>query len=68
MENEVSIPVAKEELQRVLNTMIRYSRHSGYMGKKDAEDPLRFYDSNPDFGGAFVTREDLVGWIEDFGK
>ena len=60
--------VTKEELQNVLNTMIRYSRTSGYMTK--IEGKLTFFDGQPfdenNVGGASVTKDELIEWVTQY--
>lgn len=59
--------VSLQELQGVLNTMNQYNRQSGYMAF-DNGGKFRFFDSMPSFGGAYVTKEDVEGYVRDYGK
>ena len=55
------------ELKNILYKMDYYKRESGYIAE-DILDNLTFFDSEPSFGGAFVTREDILDFIEVFEK
>lgn len=64
---DVGEKVSLQDLQNILNTMNQYNRQSGYMAF-DNGGKFRFFDSMPSFGGAYVTKEDVEGYIKDYNK
>lgn len=61
------VRIYKADLEDVLQKMIFYKRTSGYIAH-DLSGRLAFFDSEPSFGGVYVTRDEIVGYINDFGK
>lgn len=57
--------VTLEELQAVLYKMDFYKRNCGFIAN-DSSGNLCFFDSEPSFGGAFVTREDILTYINEY--
>lgn len=55
----------KEDLQNVLDTMRFLRRESGYVAV-DEENKLRFFESEPIQGSAFITREDILWFIDNY--
>ena len=67
MENAFKKMEESHRLKNILYKMDYYKRESGYIAE-DILDNLTFFDSEPSFGGAFVTREDILDFIEVFEK
>lgn len=61
MEDKITL----EELQGVLYKMDFYKREQGFIAK-DLSGKLNFFDSEPSFGGAFITREDIIKFINEY--
>lgn len=57
--------VALKMLQDVLKTMNLHNRENGYIAV-DSKNVLKFYDAMPSFGGAFVTKDDIINYIKNF--
>ena len=57
--------VTLDELRNVLYKMDFYNRESGYISS-DIFGKLAFFDSEPSFGGAFITREDILHYINTY--
>jgi len=53
------------DLKNILYKMDFYKRESGYIAE-DIFGSLTFFDSEPSFGGAFITREDIIHYINTF--
>jgi hypothetical protein len=58
MKEETEDKLTVEEVESVLQTMQFYRRLSGYISR-NAEGRLLFYDSEPSFGGCYVTIEQI---------
>lgn len=56
-----------EELQSILETMNRYNREDGYMAYNNGG-KLEFYDSYPFNGGAYITKQDLINYINQYNN
>lgn len=61
----MEIKITKQDLQNVLNIMIRYRKLNGYFGP-DESGKVQFYDSEPSFGAAFVTLKDIKRYIKNY--
>ena len=57
--------VTLQDLQNVLNKMDFYKRTWGFIAH-DLSGTLTFFDSEPSFGGAYVTREDILQYINEY--
>jgi hypothetical protein len=64
-QEETSTPVTLEELQNVLYKMNFYKREWGFIAN-DLSGKLTFFDSEPSFGGAYVTKEDILNYIQEY--
>jgi hypothetical protein len=53
------------DLQNILYKMDYYQRESGFIAE-DILGNLTFFDSEPSFGGAFITRGDILDFIDIF--
>lgn len=62
---ETSQPVTLNDLKSVLEKMNRYKRKAGYM-VFDLAGKLEFFDSEPSFGGAYVTKSDVLSYIASY--
>lgn len=60
-ENKVSL----QDLQNVLYKMDSYKRTWGFIAH-DLSGTLTFFDVEPSFGGAYVTREDILQYINEY--
>jgi hypothetical protein len=60
-ENQVTL----NDLQNVLNKMDFYNRKDGFIAN-DMFGNLTFFDVEPSFGGAYVTREDILEFINNY--
>jgi hypothetical protein len=57
--------VTLKELQNVLFKMDFYNRTWGFIAN-DINGDLTFFDSEPSFGGAYVSREDILNYINEY--
>ena len=57
--------VTLKDLQAILYKMDAYKRTAGFIAH-DLWGTLTFFDSEPSFGGAFVTREDILQYINEY--
>lgn len=57
--------VSLEELQSILKTMNQYKRECGFISV-EPQGKLKFYDAEPSFGGAFVTKSDIINYINQY--
>jgi hypothetical protein len=57
--------VTLKELQNVLFKMDFYNRTWGFIAN-DFNGDLAFFDSEPSFGGAYVSREDILNYINEY--
>jgi len=62
---ETEQKVALKMLQDVLQTMNLHNRENGYIAV-DSKGVLKFYDSMPSFGGAYVTKQDIISYINNY--
>ena len=61
--------ITKEQLQKILEVMVKYKRNEGYMDY--VGERLQFFDEDPkldDISAAKFTRDELIGWIENYEK
>ena len=62
--------ITKEQLeQKILAVMLKYNRQEGYMDF--VGDRLQFFDEDPklgDISAVKFTRDELIGWIENYDK
>jgi hypothetical protein len=64
-ETTESKQITVEDLQAVLYKMDFYKRTAGYIAH-DLKGNLTFFDSNPSFGGAYVTRDNILEYIAGY--
>jgi hypothetical protein len=57
--------VSLRELQSVLEKMNFYKREQGYIAK-NLFGKLEFFDAEPSFGGAPVTKADILHYIQEY--
>lgn len=57
--------VTLRDLQSVLERMQFYNRNFGFIAY-DLSGKIAFFDSEPSFGGVYVTREDIIRYIKEF--
>lgn len=57
--------VTLQDLQNVLHKMDYYNRTAGFIAH-DLSGKLTFFDAEPSFGGAYVTREDILEYIREY--
>jgi hypothetical protein len=57
--------ITVQDLQSVLYKMDFYKRTAGYIAH-DLNGTLTFFDSEPSFGGAYVTRENILEYIAEY--
>ncbi len=57
--------ITLQDLRNVLNKMLFYKRSWGYMAQ-DISGNLCFFDSEPSFGGAYITKEDILSYIDSY--
>ncbi len=62
---DVAKKVSIDDLKGVLRDMEQYNRKDGYIAH-DNSGQLRFFDSDPSFGGAYVTIDDIKGYIKNY--
>jgi hypothetical protein len=62
---ETEQKVALKMLQDVLQTMNFYNRENGYIAV-DSKGVLKFYDAMPSFSGAYVTKQDIINYINNY--
>jgi hypothetical protein len=62
---EAEKKVTLQELQDVLETMNFYNRENGYIAV-DSKGVLKFYDAMPSFAGAYVTKQDIINYINNY--
>jgi hypothetical protein len=62
---EAEKKVTLQELQDVLKTMNLHNRENGYIAV-DSKGVLKFYDAMPSFGGAYVTKQDIISYINNY--
>ena len=60
-------PATSDTFKAILNKMDYYKRAFGYMAY-DNSGELTFFDSEPSFGGAYVTRDEVVSYFNDAVK
>jgi hypothetical protein len=65
MENIEEKTISLQDLQNVLYKMDFYKRKNGYIAH-DLSGRLCFFDSEPSFGGAYVTRQDILNYINQY--
>ena len=57
--------VTLKELVDVLYKMDFYKRKCGFIAN-DLSGTLCFFDSEPSFGGAFITKKDILTYINEY--
>jgi hypothetical protein len=57
--------VTLQDFKDILNKMDFYKRPDGFIAH-DLSGKLTFFDSEPSFGGAYVTRNDILKYIKEF--
>jgi hypothetical protein len=57
--------VTLKELQNILYKMDFYKRTWGFIAH-DLSGDLTFFDVEPSFGGAYITREDILTYINEY--
>jgi len=62
---EAEKKVTLQELQDVLKTMNLHNRENGYIAV-DSKGVLKFYDAMPSFAGAYVTKQDIINYINNY--
>ena len=62
---EAEKKVTLQELQDVLKTMNLHNRENGYIAV-DSKGVLKFYDAMPSFSGAYVTKQDIINYINNY--
>jgi len=62
---ETEQKVTLQELQDVLKTMNLHNRENGYIAV-DSKGVLKFYDAMPSFAGAYVTKQDIINYINNY--
>jgi hypothetical protein len=65
MSNTENRIITLAELKNIYYKMDYYNRDSGYMAI-DLSNELNFYDSEPSFGGVFITKENILNYISDY--
>ena len=62
---ETEQKIALKMLQDILQTMNLHNRENGYIAV-DSKGVLKFYDAMPSFGGAYVTKQDIISYINNY--
>jgi hypothetical protein len=57
---KISLP----EMYDILYQMMFYNRSSGYIAH-DLTGTLCFFDSEPSFGGAYITRAQIIKFVQE---
>lgn len=57
--------VTLQDLQNILYKMDKYNRTCGFMAH-DLSGTLTFFDIEPSFGGVFITRDNILQYINEY--
>lgn len=66
MEHTPETQITLMEMYDILYQMMFYNRTSGYIAH-DLSGTLCFFDSEPSFGGAYITREQIIKFVQEEG-
>jgi hypothetical protein len=64
-QTEETNKVTLQDLKDILCKMDFYKRTAGFIAH-DLSGKLTFFDAEPSFGGAYVTREDILEYINEY--
>lgn len=64
-EKEPIQKVTLQDLQDVFRTMLIHKRENGFMAF-NLKGKLTFFDTEPHYGGVYITRDDVMRYIDEY--